>query len=55
MKENSGLSEAQMTLLDMNCLSDQEVKLLRMFRVVNVQKRVDILRIIEVFMLGAEQ
>lgn len=49
MMENSGVSENQVLVVDANCLSDQEVKLLSMFRAVSAQRQSDVLRVLEVF------
>lgn len=49
MMENSGVS-VNKELLDSTCsLSDQELTLVMMFRVINKQRQQDILRILEVF------
>jgi hypothetical protein len=49
MMENSGVSESQVSVVDANCLSDQEVKLLEMFRGISAQRQQDVLRLLEVF------
>lgn len=49
MMENSGVSENQALVEGAKCLSDQEVRLLIMFRMINVSRQRDILRILEVF------
>lgn len=47
--ENSGVSESKVPVVDANCLSDQEVMLLAMFRSMPAQRQLDVLRIFEVF------
>lgn len=49
MIENSGVSESQVSVVDANCLSDQEVMLLAMFRSISPQRQKDVLRMLEVF------
>lgn len=49
MMENSDVSESQVSVVDANCLSDQEVMLLAIFRSMTVQRQMDVLRIFEVF------
>lgn len=49
MMENSGVSESQAQVSDANCLSDQEVMLLAMFRSISHQRQKDVLRLLEVF------
>lgn len=49
MMENSGVSENQEQVADANCLSDQEVILLAMFRSISHQRQKDVLRLLEVF------
>lgn len=49
MVENSGVSESNMSVVDANCLSDQEVMLLAMFRAISPQRKNDVLRLLEVF------
>lgn len=55
MMENSGVSESQVSVVDANCLSDQEVKLLVMFRAISAQRQQDVLRLLEVFTHAPEQ
>lgn len=52
MMENSGVSENQVQVVDANCLSDQELMLVAMFRVINAQCQKDLLRLLEVFSLA---
>ena len=54
MMENSGVSENRVQVVDVNCLSDQEVMLLAMFRVISAQRKSDVLRLIEVFTQAPE-
>jgi len=54
MMENSGVSENQVSVVDANCLSDQEVMLLAMFRAISVQRQKDVLRLLEVFTQAPE-
>lgn len=49
MMENSGVSESQVSVVDENCLSDREVKLLLMFRAISAQRQGDVLRLLEAF------
>ncbi|VVN75087.1 hypothetical protein [Pseudomonas fluorescens] len=49
MMENSGVSESPAQVADANCLSDQEVMLLAMFRSISHQRQKDVLRLLEVF------
>lgn len=55
MMENSGVSESQVQVVDVNCLSDQELMLLAMFRTMTAQRQTDVLRIFEVFAKKSEQ
>lgn len=54
MMENSGVSENQVSVVDANCLSDQEVMLLAMFRAISAQRQKDVLRLLEVFTQAPE-
>ncbi|MBC3258061.1 hypothetical protein HU733_21400 [Pseudomonas paralactis] len=54
MMENSGVSEKEMSVRDSSCLSDQEVKLLMMFRAINAQRQKDVWRVLEAFTQLAE-
>ena len=54
MMENSGLSESQVSVVDANCLNDQEMMLLRMFRAISAQRQKDVLRLLEVFTQAPE-
>lgn len=54
MMENSGVSESQVQVVDANCLSDQEVMLLAMFRSISHQCQKDVLRLLEVFTQAPE-
>lgn len=54
MMENSGVSECQASVVDANCLSDQELLLLAMFRSMTAQRQTDVLRIFEVFAKKSE-
>lgn len=54
MVENSGVSESNMSVVDANCLSDQEVMLLAMFRAISPQRKNDVLRLLEVFTHASE-
>lgn len=49
MMENRGVSESQVQAVDADCLSDQEVMLLAMFRSISHQRQKDVLRLLEVF------
>lgn len=49
MMENSGVSESQVSVVDANCLSEQEVMLLAMFRLISNQRQRDVMRLLEVF------
>lgn len=49
MMENSSTSENKTVVVDMSCLSKQELVLLSMFRAVGAQQQKDILRILEAF------
>lgn len=49
MMENSGVSENQVQVVDAECLSDQEMMLLVMFRAISAQRQKDVLRSLEVF------
>ncbi|MGY4638178.1 hypothetical protein ACVWVP_002096 [Pseudomonas sp. TE24901] len=55
MMENSGVSESKVSVVDANCLSDQEVRLLAMFRAINVQRQTDVMRLLEVFVYAPDQ
>lgn len=55
MIENSGMSESRVSVVDSNCLSDQEVVLLKMFRAICAQRQKDVLRLLEVFTEAPEQ
>lgn len=50
MLENSSLSETEAPVFDSRSLSDQELRLLAMFRRVNEQRQRDILRVLEAFL-----
>lgn len=54
MIENSGVSESKVSVVDANCLSDQELMLLTMFRSISPQRQSDVLRLLEVFTLAPE-
>jgi len=54
MMENSGVSESQVQVVDANCLTDQEVMLLIMFRSISPQRQKDVLRLLEVFAQAPE-
>lgn len=54
MMENSGVSESKVSVVDANCLSDQEVMLLAMFRTISLQRQKDLLRLLEVFTQAPE-
>lgn len=54
MMENSGVSECQASVVNVNCLTDQEVMLLAMFRSMTAQRQMDVLRIFEVFAKNSE-
>jgi hypothetical protein len=54
MMENSGVPENQVSVIDANCHSDQEVKLLAMFRVISAQRQKDVLRMLEAFTQAPE-
>ncbi len=54
MMENGGVSESKVSVVDANCLSDQEVMLLAMFRTISLQRQKDLLRLLEVFTLTPE-
>ncbi|MGY2142235.1 hypothetical protein ACW9I5_06080 [Pseudomonas azotoformans] len=54
MMENSGVSKSQAPVVDVNCLSDQEVMLLAMFRAISADRKLDLLRLLEVFVLTTE-
>lgn len=54
MIENSGVPESQVQVVDANCLSDQEVMLLTMFRSISPQRQKDVLRLLEVFTQAPE-
>lgn len=49
MMENSGESQKELLVLGRKYLSEQEVKLLMLFRFVNAQRQSDLLRVVEVF------
>jgi len=55
MMENSGVSETKVQIVDATCLSDQEVMLLAMFRLISHQRQKDVLRLLEVFTEAPEQ
>ena len=54
MMESSGVSESQLSVVDANCLSDQEVMLLGLFRAIGAQRQKDVLRLLEVFTQAPE-
>ncbi|WP_443693671.1 hypothetical protein [Pseudomonas sp.] len=54
MIENSGVTESKVSVVDANCLSDQEVRLLAMFRTISSQRQNDVLRLLEVFTQAPE-
>lgn len=54
MMENSGVSESQVQVVDANCLSDQEVMLLALFRSISHQRQKDVLRLLKVFTQAPE-
>lgn len=54
MMENSGVSESQVKVVDANCLSDQELMLLAVFRIISAQRKSDVLRLIEAFAQAPE-
>lgn len=49
MLENSSVLETEVPVVDPQCLNDQELRLLAMFRRINTQKQKDILRVLEAF------
>lgn len=49
MIENSGVTESKVLVVEANCLSDQEMMLLTMFRSIGPQRQNDVLRLLEVF------
>ena len=49
MLENSSVLETEVSVVDTGSLSEQEQRLLAMFRRVSEQHRQDILRVLEVF------
>ena len=52
--ENSGVSESEVSVVDANCLSDQEVIMLGLFRAISAQRQKDVLRLLEVFIQAPE-
>ncbi len=54
MMENSALSESKELAMEAHYLSEQEVVLLMMFRVISVQRKKDVLRVLEVFTQSLE-
>jgi hypothetical protein len=54
MMENSGVSESEVLVVDANCLSDQEVIMLGLFRAISAQRQKDVLRLLEVFTQAPE-
>lgn len=54
MMENSGVTESQVQVVDANCLSDQDMMLLAMFRSISLQRQKDLLRLLEVFTQAPE-
>ena len=49
MMENSCVSNNQASVIDPTCLSEKEVMLLAMFRVISAQRQNDVIRILEAF------
>ncbi|NWE20212.1 hypothetical protein [Pseudomonas sp. P7548] len=54
MMENSGVSESEVSVVDADCLSEQEVMLLAMFRSISHQRQKDVLRLLEIFTQAPE-
>ncbi|GEM_PF-2264757 len=55
MTENSGVAESHVSVVDANVLSDEEVRLIAMFRSISLQRQMDVLRLLEVFSKVFEQ
>lgn len=55
MMENSGVSESRVSVVDANCLSEQEMRLLVLFRAISVQRQTDVMRLLEVFVYAPDQ
>lgn len=49
MMGNNSVSDNKASAVDPNCLSEREVMLLALFRVVSVQRQNDVMRLLEVF------
>lgn len=54
MMGNNSVSNNQSAGVDPNCLSEQEVILLALFRVINAQQQSDVMRLLEVFTQAPE-
>ena len=55
MMESNGVAESKILVVDTSPLSDREIMLLTMFRMISTQQQRDVMRLLEVFMLVTKQ
>jgi hypothetical protein len=54
MMGNNSVSNNQSSVVNSDCLSEQEVMLLALFRAISVQRQNDVMRLLEVFLQTPE-
>ncbi len=54
MMGNNSVSNNQSSVVNSDCLSEQEVMLLALFRAISVQRQNDVMRLLEVFLQAPE-
>lgn len=54
MMGNNSVSNNQSSVVNSDCLSEQEVMLLALFRAISVQRQSDVMRLLEVFLQAPE-
>lgn len=54
MMGNNSVSSNQSSVVNSDCLSEQEVMLLALFRAISVQRQNDVMRLLEVFLQAPE-
>lgn len=54
MMGNNNVSNSQSSAVNLDCLSEQEVMLLALFRAISTQQQNDVMRLLEVFTLAPE-
>lgn len=54
MMGNNSVSNNQSSVVNSDCLSEQEVMLLALFRAISVKRQSDVMRLLEVFLQAPE-